>query len=208
MSTYRHRKTPTPKRIARRHLTVVFAKWVLPALALALLGSIAVWPELVQVKDQERIAFRKSFSLEAASGRMLDPRYRGVDERGRPYTVTATSATQTSPERIALVNPKGDILTESDTWLMAQSRQGVFIQRRSLLDMSKDVTLYREDGTTLKTDAIAIDLKAGAAASGDKTHAEGPFGMLDAQGFMLTGKGTSIQFTGPAHLVLNGAEAR
>ena len=208
MSTYRHRKTPTPKGIARRHLTVVFAKWVLPALALALLGSIAVWPELVQVKDQERIAFRKSFSLEAASGRMLDPRYRGVDEHGRPYTVTAASATQTSPERIALVDPKGDVLTESGTWLMAQSRQGVFIQRRSLLDMSKDVTLYREDGTTLKTDAIAIDLKAGAAASGDKTHAEGPFGTLDAQGFMLTGKGASIQFTGPAHLVLNGAEAK
>ena len=208
MSAYRRRKTPTPKRIARRHLAVVFAKWVLPLLALALLSSIAVWPELVRVKDQERIAFRKAFSLEAESGRMLGPRYRGVDERGRPYTVTAASAMQTGPERIALVGPKGDIVTESGTWLMAQSKQGVFIQRRSLLDLSKDVTLYREDGTTLKTDAVAVDLKAGAASSGDKTHAEGPFGTLDAQGFMLTGKGASIQFTGPAHVVLNGAEAK
>ena len=187
---------------------MVFAKWVLPLLALALLGSIAAWPEIIRVKDQERIAFRKAFSLEAQSGRMVDPRYRGVDERGRPYTVTATAATQTSPERIALVDPKADMVTESGTWLMVQSKAGVFIQRQSLLDLSKDVLLYREDGTTLRTDAIAADLKAGAAASSDKTHAEGPFGTLDAQGFMLTDKGSAIQFTGPAHLVLNGAEAK
>ena len=35
-------------------------------------------------------------------------------------------------------------------------------------------------------------------------HAEGPFGVLDAEGFMLTDKGTAVEFTGPAHLVLNG----
>ena len=29
--------------------------------------------------------------------------------------------------------------------------------------------------------------------------------MLDAQGFTITDKGTAIQFTGPAHLVLNGS---
>ena len=53
--------------------------------------------------------------------------------------------------------------------------------------------------------AAAIDLHAGAAAGRRRTHAEGPFGTLDAQGFALLDKGDVIQFTGPAKLVLNEA---
>ena len=43
-----------------------------------------------------------------------------------------------------------------------------------------------------------------AAAGSEPTHAEGPFGTLDAQGFTITDKGAAVQFIGPAHLVLNG----
>ena len=43
----------------------------------------------------------------------------------------------------------------------------------------------------------------------DKRHAEGPFGVLDAKGgFTFTDKGEEVQFAGPAHLVLNGANAQ
>ena len=87
---------------------------------------------------------------------------------------------------------------------MVEAEHGVLLQHTSQLDLSGEVVLYRDDGTTLRTDAAALDLKAGAGASSDKTHAEGPFGVLDSQGFTLTDKGASIQFTGPAHLVLNG----
>jgi hypothetical protein len=36
------------------------------------------------------------------------------------------------------------------------------------------------------------------------THAEGPFGTLDAQGFTATDGGTVIHFAGPGRLLLNG----
>lgn len=204
----RRRLAPSKARIARRRAMVLLTKWSLPVLALALLGTVAIWPELSRVKEQGRIAFRRAFSVEPESGRMVQPRYRGLDERGRPYTFTAATAQQTSPERIALTEPKGDIVTESGTWLMVQAEEGVYIQHQSLMDLSKEVVLYREDGTTLRTDAAAVDLKAGAAASSDRTHAEGPFGALDAQGFALAEKGAVIQFFGPAHLVLNAAESK
>ncbi len=64
--------------------------------------------------------------------------------------------------------------------------------------------LYRDDGTTLKSSVATIDLKQGAAAGNEPVHAEGPFGVLDAQAFALTDKGDTIQFTGPAKLVING----
>ena len=204
----RRRQAPTARRIARRRLMVGLTKWALPLFALLLLGSVAAWPEISRVMDHSRTSFRRALQLEAESGAMKGPRYHGLDQRGRPYTVTATTATQTSPERVALVDPKGDVITESGSWLMAQAKAGVFIQHQSLLDLSNDVTLYREDGTTLQTDTAAMDLKAGAGASDDKTHAEGPFGTLDAQGFTMIDKGATIQFQGRSHAILNAASAK
>ncbi len=88
---------------------------------------------------------------------------------------------------------------------MLQAKDGVYLQHTSQLDLSHNVTLYRDDGTTLTTNSASIDLKNGAAAGAEPTHAEGPFGTLDAQGFTITDKGAAVQFAGPAHLVLNGA---
>jgi lipopolysaccharide export system protein LptC len=135
---------------------------------------------------------------------MIDARYNGVDEKGRPYTMTAATARQLDPERIGLTMPKGDITLENGTWMMLAAKEGTYVQHLSQLDLVNEVTLYRDDGTIMHTAAASIDLKAGAAAGSDPVHVEGPFGVLDARGFALMDKGTAIDFTGPAHVVLNG----
>lgn len=202
----RTRQAPTASRIARRRVMVTLTKWLLPVAALALLSSIAVWPELMRVKDQGRVAFRRAFTVDPDSVRMKEPRYRGVDERGRPYTITADYALQAGPQRIELTEPKGDVVTENGGWLMVESHEGVFVQHAGLLDLSRDVVLYRGDGTVMRTQSASVDVRQGAAASDDMTHAEGPFGVLDAQGFTLMDKGAVIQFQGPARLILNERE--
>ena len=143
-------------------------------------------------------------SGEVEGGRMVDVRYNGVDEKGRPYTLTAETAKQMDADRITLTMPKGDITLENGTWLMLTARSGTFIQKANQLDLLNDVTLYRDDGTTMRTTAASVDMKAGAAAGSTPVHVEGPFGVLDAQGFVVVDKGTAIDFAGPAHLVLNG----
>ncbi|MBV8912726.1 MAG: LPS export ABC transporter periplasmic protein LptC [Acetobacteraceae bacterium] len=201
----RARRAPSARRIALRRLMVLAAKLLLPVLAVLLLASIAAWPEIAKMTEQGRVAFRRAFSVDPDSGRMREPRYHGVDQRGRPYTLTATWASQTGPNRIELGDPKGDMVLESGNWLQVEARNGVFIQHSELLDLSKDVVFYRDDGTVMRTQTAAVDIKQGAAASNDKTHAEGPFGVLDAQGFTLLDKGNAIQFQGPARLILNGS---
>ncbi len=201
----RRRKAPSARGIARRRVFVISTKWLLPILAIALLSLIAVWPELARVTDEGRISFRRVFGAIPDSAVLVEPHYRGVDARGRPYTLTADTATQISPERVNLVAPIGDVTLDGARWMMVQSKDGVFLQHRDLLDLSGDVQLYRDDGVTLRTQSAAVDLKQGAAASSDRTHAEGPFGQLDAQGFTLLDKGSAIQFQGPARLILNQA---
>src|SRR4051812_6236251 len=78
----RSRRAPSARRIAFRRAMVTLTKFALPLLALLLLASVALWPEVSRVTDQSRVAFRRAFSVEADSGRMRSPRYRGVDEKG------------------------------------------------------------------------------------------------------------------------------
>ncbi len=199
----RIRRPPTPGNLARRRVTITLTKWLLPAAALVLLATIALWPQIDRMRDSARVAFKR-VTADMGGATVTDARYRGVDEQGRPYTLTAATAQQDGPDRINLTNPKGDLTLGNGTWLMVQSKLGVFLQHSQQLDLSREVTLYRDDGTTLVTASASVDMKNGAAASDEPTHAEGPFGTLDAQGFTLTDKGAAIQFFGPAHLVLNG----
>jgi lipopolysaccharide export system protein LptC len=182
-------------------VSVGLAKRLLPVVALALLSMVALWPEFGQ-DERGRFSFRTG-GVEPESGQLTDVRYNGVDDRDRPYTMTASAAHQVSPERIDLVEPKGDISLETGNWLMVQSRRGVYTQHSGMLDLSGEVVLYRDDGLTMATDAATLDLKAGAATSAARVHAEGPFGSLDAQGFAITDRGAVVQFSGPGRLVLN-----
>ncbi len=198
------RRPPTRGSLARRRLMLIVAKGLLPVVAVLLLASVAMWPEINRVLNASRMTLKGLVAAEVGTGRVVEPRYRGVDDRGRPYTVTADSAVQDGPERVNLVTPKGDVVLQNGAWLMLQSKKGVYMQHAGQLDLQGDVTLYRQDGTVMTSDTADIDLHQGAAASNEQTHAEGPFGVLDAQGFVLVDKGSVIQFQGPAHMVLNG----
>ncbi len=198
MGTARRRLPPD---MGRRHFAVGLAKRLLPVVALMLLSVVALWPE---INNDERGRWAAGMrGIEPQSGQLTDLHYRGVDDRDRPYAVTAAAAQQISPERINLVDPKGDINLENGNWMMAQSRQGVYMPHVNQLDLSGEVVLYRDDGLTMTTHAATLDLKGGAASSAEKVHVEGPFGTLDAQGFAVMDRGAVMQFTGPGRLVLN-----
>ena len=195
---------PTPGRIARRRFLITMTKWVLPLAAMALLAMIALWPEIDAATTKARLAMTH-VSGEVAGGKVIDARYKGVDEKGRPYTLTAATAWRINAQKVGLTLPKGDITLKNGTWLMLTSKEGTFIRGLNELDLVKDVTLYRDDGTTMHTESATIDMKAGAAAGSEPVHVEGPFGGPDAQGFTVMDKGSAIDFPGPAHVILNGA---
>jgi lipopolysaccharide export system protein LptC len=188
---------------ARRRLSVRLFKRLLPVVALGLLSLVALWPELGH-DDRTRFGLHVR-GLEPQTGQLTDVHYNGVDDRNRPYTMTASTAHQVSPERVNLTDPKGDVSLDGGAWLMSQARRGVYAPHDGQLDLTGDVVLYRDDGLTLITDAATIDLHAGAATGSERVHVEGPFGTLDAQGFALTDRGGVIQFAGPGRMVLNGA---
>lgn len=198
------RRLPNHAGIARRRRLVLWTKRLLPVGALLLLASIALWPELSRQMNASRLGLRNGVTGEFEAGKLVHVRYRGVDGSTRPYTITADEALQDGPERINLTQPKGDLSSDNGSWTYVQSQKGVYIQHAGMLDLSGDVVIFRDNGVTLHTQSAAADLKVGAATGNEKTHAEGPFGTLDAQGFALVDKGAVIQFQGQSRLLLNG----
>jgi len=201
------RPLPRPHRTARlnrRSSNVLLAKRVLPAVALLLMLGVALWPEWHHDSVGTRLMLHADVA-QPASGEIANGRYNGQNDQGEPFTVTADSAHQGNTDRVDMHNPVGDITLRGGAWLQGKGQAGVYDQRSGQLDLSGDVSLYRDDGTMMQTDTATIDTKSSAANSNDKVHMEGPFGTLDAQGFTLLDNGQVTRFSGPGRLLLNGA---
>lgn len=199
----RNRNVPTSVDLARRRSLVALAKWALPVTAALLLGSIAAWPEIAHLISMNRAAVRELAHLRVESGNMEGAVYRGLDAHGRPYMITAQTTHQIGDDRFNLVKPVGDTVLSGGGWAEVRADHGVFMQHEQALDLSGHVVVYRDDGTIMSGPTADLDLRRGIIASNDWVHVEGPFGMLDAQGYFLDQRAGISQFTGPVRLIRN-----
>jgi lipopolysaccharide export system protein LptC len=103
----RIRRAPTAGGLYRRRLMITATKFVLPVVALGLLATIALWPEFDREKNAARIALRQLTEIDGAE--VIDAQYHGVDDQGRPYTLTSATAKQEGDEKVNLTMPVGDL---------------------------------------------------------------------------------------------------
>lgn len=177
---------------------------MLPLAAAGLLAALALAPSWKSGPDANRVAYHmQTGNNPPPASRLLGARYHGMDQQGRPFTITAASAVEQGGGNVSLSAPMADITLKSGAWLMLKAKTGLYQQQADQLNLSGHVMLYRNDGTTLTTAAAHIDMRAGSANASTPAQVDGPFGTLTAQnGFILTGQGANITFNGPAKLTL------
>lgn len=203
----RSRWAPSAAQIARRRILVRFAKWVLPIAGVGLLVGIAIWPELDRMEDRARVSFRRVMQAAPDAVRVVEPRYQGLDEQNRPFTVTAAVAAQAeSPDIVDLERPRADIVMTDGSWVLLESSAGRFDKARNRLDLTGDVTLWQDGGNMLVTEAAEIQFSDGSASGDRPVAAQGPFGTLVSEGFRLAERGQVVVFTGRARAVLEGGQ--
>jgi lipopolysaccharide export system protein LptC len=201
----RPRRLPSAAALARRRVAVTIAKWLLPAGALLLLAAIVLWPEIESAEERGRLAFRRVGAVAPEAATVTAPRYQGLDQQGRPVTVTAERAAQRGQSSVFdLVAPRGDMLTADGAWLLGESERGVFDRSANRLDLSGRVTLWHDGGTVIATEAAQVELGGGSASGEAPVAAQGPFGMLTSEGFRVAERGRVIVFTGRSRAVLEG----
>ncbi len=193
--------------MARRRFLLRWTKRLLPLAATLLLAAIALWPEIDRMEERGRVSFRRVMQAAPDAVRVVQPRYQGVDEMNRPYTVTALLASQAgSPDVFDLDHPRADIVLSDGAWVLVESRSGRFDKARNHLDLWGEVTIWHDNGTLLVTEEAAVEVGAGTASGDKPVAAQGPFGTLTSEGFRLTERGQVVVFTGHAHAVLEGGQ--
>jgi len=185
-------------------------KFILPAAAFVLVSLVVLWPHLAPDDLRFRIGFAAIKASVSKDPSMVNPRFVGTDSENKPYSITADLArslgdlnAKDTPASIELEMPKADITLEDGTWLVLTAESGLLEQSDKSLNLEGAVNLFHDSGYEFRTEKAAIDLTSGVAAGNLPIEGQGPFGILNAEGFRLVDKGKTIYFSGKSKLILH-----
>jgi lipopolysaccharide export system protein LptC len=196
--TFAPRVAPRESRLARYVPYLVIG---LPALALLVVMAGLVYP-LIVAEGGFRLGAAPMAKPDAAYSVMNNPQFTGSDTKGRNFNLSAVAAHQLTAESpvLDLQSPKGDITLSSGNWVSLTADSGKFEQKLRQLDVVGNVMLFHDNGYQLTTEQAHIDLKTGEAHGEKPVHGQGPDGIVDAEGFRVTGYGERIVFTGKTEI--------
>ena len=205
LASLRHDSAGTPRRDGGYSAFIRSMRITLPLTALAIIAVLFSWNTL----GPDDIAPAKSSpgtTTAIGQNELLNPKFDSVDNKNQPYTITAARALGGRDGEVMLLEgPMADIMLGSGNWLAVKSRRGSFRQESGQLLLTDDVRLFHDQGYSVKTAELDVDLRAGAARSTVKTTGSGPAGTFDAGGLFADTKTDRLVLTGPAKIVLYGA---
>jgi lipopolysaccharide export system protein LptC len=136
---------------------------------------------------------------------MSNPRFEGIDDRDRPFTVTADEASQVKDDTdiVELKRPQADMTMEDGTWLALSADTGRYLREAQQLSLEGSVSLFQDRGYELHTDRVSIDFNAGTAESSSRVFGQGPVGELSGSGLKLSEKGAVIQLLGESRILFH-----
>lgn len=208
---HKTRVSRLPKRFTQTYSRFVsMMKFLLPAVAFILIGLVVLWPHIGADDLRFRIGFAAIKASVSKDPSMVNPRFVGTDSENKPYSITADLArslgdisSDDAPANVELEMPKADITLEDGSWLVMTAETGLLVHQDKALNLEGAVNLFHDSGYEFRTEKAAIDLKNGTASGNLPIEGQGPFGVLNAQGFKLIQKGKTIFFSGKSKLILH-----
>lgn len=180
-------------------------RYLLPAVAMLLLGLVVAWP----LADGERAGLHLPFGADAGADgalKMIAARYTGTDTKNRPFTITAAEASQPSGDSplVHLTEIEADILVDRARGerLAMTADAGLYRRDAERLDLTGEVVVHADSGHSFRTTEARVDLPAGTAAGDAPVRGQGPYGLLDANNFMLRDGGRTMTFGGRVRMTI------
>jgi lipopolysaccharide export system protein LptC len=201
-------RRPLPAHVRRHTIMVTTMRLALPVLAAVLLASLALWSKLGLDSTHFMLALATVGPQHIDSMSMSNPHYEGIDEKKRPFSITAKSATQLDKagNLIDLVSPEADITLESGAWLTVNSEKGRYQRAKQFLDLTGVVNMFHDQGFEMHTRDVQVDLTTNQAVGHKPVAGQGPAGDLTGQGIIVSDGGNRVFLLGRSHVVLYASD--
>ena len=185
---------------------VRFLKIALPVAIGVLTAFLAMAP---LQKGQEISFLLDKNKVEVAQERMRvrAARYRGQDDRGRPFTINAASAVQaTSRDPIVDVTGMSAEIGLANGPATLNARQGRYNMETETVNVFGPIVFTAADGYRLRTRDVAVDLNSRTLQSRGRVEGVMPLGRFSASRMVANLPEKRVVLTGNArlHIVQGG----
>jgi lipopolysaccharide export system protein LptC len=192
-----------PRRLKRRGISVQVLKVTLPLVMIATLGYLGYWwwQSRDSVGPPDVISPIRP-TMEKAEVTVQDVQYDGKDDKGRPFSITAVSASHVDGDdrHISLNKPLADIVLSSGAYVALTANGGTLDRDTDIITLNGDVTLFHDNGLSFQTDSATIDMKQKTAQGDEVVEGQNGDGELVSEGFRVRDDGDTIEFTGKAYV--------
>ncbi len=182
---------------------------LLPVLALLSIAVLFIWPIVSQEEVPQEVGMTididKPANVSDDALQMIKPEFTGLDNKNRPYVITADTVYQGSDKQaeMTLIKPVADLELSATQWVSLRADNGLYSPENETLILSGAVTLSDNTGYQLETEQIDIDLDQGQAVSKTQVTGNGPIGTINAKGMIIAvDQSPFVTFTGPGKFVI------
>jgi lipopolysaccharide export system protein LptC len=200
------RSWPVPQRRRRkpRGRLIDVLRWLLPAVALALIGLVVLWPQIMGGPSGLIVPiFNLGDSDQTTLLRMDGPRYVGQTNRGEPYELTAHSASldPLAPNLIHLDQLAADLArVDGDVRLTAMN--GTYDRDAENVLLDGGIEVHTSSGYRFATPSAKVILEDGRVIGWQPIQGAGPAGALSADRFEIRDGGDVLHFNGHVKVTL------
>lgn len=183
-------------------------KIALPVAAVAVLGTIIIWP---LAAAQEFSFLLDKGKVEAAKERLRidNAVYRGETARGEAFVISAAGAVQrSSAVQIVELRMLKAKLAMKDGPATVIAPAGRYFMAKDMLQISGPVRLDSAAGYSLDSSTVDIDLNERTVVTTEPVTGVMPLGTFRANSLKADIQGRNIVLDGGVHLRINGREGR
>lgn len=181
---------------------VALSKHLLWTVALLIVAAL-VWIASDNTGEKgARLVFSNVPQSEKLQNIMEKPHYQGVDDKDRPYTVVADTATQQDADNVLMETVSADMTGDNGAWMAVNAGVGVLNLKTKQLELQDKVDMFYEGGYEFRTDHVHVDIEQGKAYGDSKIEGQGPQGTLTADSFEVLERGKEIRFNGSVRMTL------
>jgi lipopolysaccharide export system protein LptC len=199
------RRIGPPRRASRWYTRFVkVMKLALPLIAAITIAVIFAWPQLFPSVTGLRRSLGAIGVEELARSRMVNPRFRGVDDQGQPFSLSADVATPspTAPDLTDLENPRGDMTRTDGSWISITGDRGTYDRAQRLLDLGGRVSVFHDQGYEMQTTQMHFDMGTSVVQGDQPVAGQGPDTEFTSDGFRIEDRGARVFLTGQSRVVI------